>query len=252
MGRSYRVGPSTAHHPDRVTTAARALCRMGGMTRRPDSAVAPARYRYGAVFLLTLALLVFVILAPSADWSRAVALLLESAALVVAAATSRARRSVRRTRAVAVGTVGALAVIGVGAGLLGPAPALALSGVLAVAIPLSLVRGLLRLVASDGVTLQAVAGALAIYLLIGLMFAWVIGVVVHASDAAYFTGGTDGTEGEHAYYSLSVLTTTGFGDFTAAQPFGHALAVLEMLVGQLYLVTVIGLLVGNFAARRIA
>jgi hypothetical protein len=32
--------------------------------------------------------------------------------------------------------------------------------------------------------------------------------------------------------------TTGFGDFTAAQPIGRALAVLEMLVGQLHLVTV--------------
>jgi hypothetical protein len=223
-----------------------------GMTRRPDSAVAPAHYRYGAVFLLTLALLAFVILAPGADWSRAVALLLESAALVVAVATSRARSAVRRTRALAAGIVGALAVIGVGAGLLGPAPALALSGALAVAIPLSIVRGLLRLVAGEGVTLQAVAGALAIYLLIGLVFAWVIGVAIHLDGAAYFTGGIDGTEGERAYYSLSVLTTTGFGDFTAAQPFGRALAVLEMLVGQLYLVTVIGLLVGNFAARRMA
>jgi hypothetical protein len=222
------------------------------MESRPDLVIAPARYRYGAVFLLTLALLAFVILAPSEDWSRALALLLESAALVVAVATSRERRAVRRTRAAAAATVGALAVIGVGAGVLGPAPAMALSGVLAVAIPLSLVRGLLRLVASEGVTLQAVAGALAIYLLIGLLFAWLIGIVIDLGGEPYFAGGTNGTEGERAYYSLSVLTTTGFGDFTAAEPLGRALAVLEMLVGQLYLVTVIGLLVGNFAARRMA
>jgi hypothetical protein len=222
------------------------------MSSRPDPAIAPARYRYGAVFVITLALLAFVILAPAADWSRALALLLESTALVVAIATSRERRAVRRTRAVAVATAGAVAVIGVGAGVLGAGPALALSGVLAVAIPLSLVRGLLRLVAGEGVTLQAVAGALAIYLLIGLLFAWLIGIVIDLSDATYFAGGTDGTESERAYYSLSVLTTTGFGDFTAAQPLGRALAVLEMLVGQLYLVTVIGLLVGNFATRRMA
>ena len=54
------------------------------------------------------------------------------------------------------------------------------------------------------------------------------------------------------YYSFTVLTTTtGFGDFTpATDALGHAIAVIEMLTGQLYLVTVIGLLVGNFAARR--
>jgi hypothetical protein len=46
-----------------------------------------------------------------------------------------------------------------------------------------------------------------------------------------------------------VLTTTGFGDLTAASPLGHALAVLEMLVGQLYLVTVIGILIGSFGRR---
>lgn len=63
-------------------------------------------------------------------------------------------------------------------------------------------------------------------------------------------GGTSGTESERVYYSLAVLTTTGFGDLTAAHPVGRALAVLEMVVGQLYLVTVIGVLVGNLAARR--
>jgi len=67
-----------------------------------------------------------------------------------------------------------------------------------------------------------------------------------------FTDGTDATASERVYYSLTVLTTTGFGDFTAAQPLGRALAVLEMLVGQLYLVTVIGVLVGSLAQRRAA
>ena len=47
-----------------------------------------------------------------------------------------------------------------------------------------------------------------------------------------------------------MLTTTGFGDFSAATPAGHALAVIEMLTGQLYLVTVIGLLIGSFVERR--
>jgi Ion channel len=121
---------------------------------------------------------------------------------------------------------------------------------LAAAIPLSLVRGLVRLVAAHGVTLQAVAGALAIYLLIGLLFAWSIGFVAHVGSGPYFAQGTDGTAADWVYYSFVVLTTTGFGDLTAAQPVGHALAVVEMLVGQLYLVTVIGVLVGNFVRRR--
>ena len=51
---------------------------------------------------------------------------------------------------------------------------------------------------------------------------------------------------------LIVLTTTGFGDFTSASAAGRALAVIEMLTGQLHLVTVIGLLIGDFARQAAA
>jgi Ion channel len=165
-------------------------------------------------------------------------------------ATSRARSEVRRARALVIALGGGIVVIAVAAGFVPDWVTYLLSGAIAVAIPLTLVRGLVRLVADTGATLQAVAGALAIYVLIGLLFAWVMGFVVHLDTAPYFMHGTDATQGERVYYSLTVLTTTGFGDFTAAQPLGRALAVVEMLVGQLYLVTVIGVLVGSMAQRR--
>ena len=69
-------------------------------------------------------------------------------------------------------------------------------------------------------------------------------------DGAYFTQGTDGSWGDRVYFSFTVLTTTGFGDFTAETSLGHALAVVEMLLGQIYLVTIIGILVGNLARRQ--
>jgi Ion channel len=233
-----------------VIRGTRALTHADPRRDVGTAAPRPAAYRYGAVFVLTFALLVFIIVAPSADWSRAVAMAIEGAALVVTFATSRARAPVRRAWATAVGLGAALIVIGVAAGALPVAADFALAGLLAAAIPLSLVRGLVRLVAAHGVTLQAVAGALAIYLLIGLLFAWSIGFVAHVGSGPYFAQGTDGTAADWVYYSFVVLTTTGFGDLTAAQPVGHALAVVEMLVGQLYLVTVIGVLVGNFVRRR--
>jgi hypothetical protein len=46
------------------------------------------------------------------------------------------------------------------------------------------------------------------------------------------------------------MTTTGYGDLTPGQRGGRAVAVLEMLTGQIYLVTVISLLVGNLRRRR--
>jgi len=218
--------------------------------RRRDSDDRPARYRYALVLLLAFALVVFEILVPGSDWSRAAVVALEGAAVLVVVATSRARTEVRRARATAVGAGALLLVVGVGTGALPDGVAFVVIVLLNAAIPVALVTGLLRLVGSQGVTFQAVAGALAIYLLVGLLFAGVISFIAHVDDTAYFAQGTDGSSGDRVYFSFTVLSTTGFGDFTAATSLGHALAVVEMLLGQLYLVTVIGILVGNLARRQ--
>src|SRR3954469_11473611 len=137
----------------------------------------PAGFRYGAVLVLTLATVVWEIVAPAAGWSRAVALALQIAALVVIVATSRVRATVRRARMVAGTAAGALAIAAVAAGVLPDWLELLGSALISLAIPLALVGGLLRLVRTQGVTLQAVAGALGIYMLIGLAFASAIGVL---------------------------------------------------------------------------
>jgi hypothetical protein len=81
------------------------------------------------------------------------------------------------------------------------------------------------------------------------VFAWVIGFVDKVDDVSYFAQTAHASTSQIVYFSFAVLTTTGFGDLTAATNVGRSLAVVEMLLGQLYLVTVIGVLVGNFAGR---
>ena len=210
----------------------------------------PAQFRYGAVFLLVLVLVVFVIAAPSANWSRSVAVTIEGAALVVAVATARERKEIRYRNALIVG-VATIVLIGLVA--TGTAPrgfTDAANAIITAAIPVVIVRGVLRLLRERGVTGQAVAGALAMYIAVGLVFASIIGFITHVSSTPYFTQHTSGTVGDRVYFSFTVLTTTGFGDFSAGTPAGHAIAVIEMLTGQLYLVTVIGVLIGNFVSRR--
>lgn len=209
-----------------------------------------AAHRYFAVLLLTLVLVVFVIVAPSADWSRAVAIALEAAALATVVATSRERNTVRRARTLTTALVGGAFVVLVAVGVITASGVAAAAGVLTLAITLMLGRGLVRLVWERGVTLQAVAGALVIYLLIGLTVAWVIGFAAKVGSGPYFAQGTDGTESSRLYFSFTTLSTTGYGDLTPAAAAGRAIAVVEMLIGQLYLVTVIGVLVGNLASRR--
>ncbi len=208
-----------------------------------------AEFRYGAVFVLTLALLVFVTVAPAGNATRAIVCGLEGSALLVVVATSRERRAVRNARARGLGVAAAVVVGAIALGALPLPVVLATNGLLTVGILVALVGGLLRLVRLHGVTLQVVAGALTIYVLTGLIFAWLVSLVAEIGDGSYFARGGDASQGERVYYSFTVLTTTGFGDLTAATPAGHALAVVEMLVGQLYLVTVIGVIVGDFAGR---
>jgi hypothetical protein len=199
---------------------------------------------------LTLAAVVFLIAAPTADWSRGLAIAIQGSALVLTVATSRERESVRRRRAISLGLPMIAAVILIALGLIPRWLSAAAGVVLTAWVPVALVRGLLRLMRKEGVTLNAVAGSLAIYLSTGLIFAWIVGFIAQVSSTPYFAQHATTTQGDKVYFSFTALTTTGFGDLTPATPAGHAFAVIEMLTGQLYLVTVIGLLIGNFAARR--
>jgi hypothetical protein len=217
----------------------------------PQEPVGQPQFRYPAVLVLMLVAVVFLIAAPSANWSRAVGIAIEGFVLVLTVATSRARESVRQRRAVVIGLAMVVAVTLIGLGIAPRWLTFAVAIAVTAGIPIAMGRGLLRLLSRDGVTFNAVAGSLAIYLSTGLIFAWIAALIADLSgSASYFAQHTDGTQGDKVYFSFTVLTTTGFGDFTPATPAGHALAVIEMLVGQLYLVTVIGLLIGNFAARR--
>ena len=45
------------------------------------------------------------------------------------------------------------------------------------------------------------------------------------------------------------MTTVGYGDLIAATNLGRSLAISEALLGQIYLVTVVALIVGNLRSR---
>ena len=207
-------------------------------------------FRYGGVLLLTLAVAVFALIAADSGAVRTIELFAAGAALLVAVLTSRAPAATRRLAGAGVAIV--VLVGGVTAAFVGPHPALTFAGttiLLAVTAGVIL-AGLVRLVIERGVVLQAVFGALAVYMLVGLMFAFLIGALATGESTPYFASGTDATQNARVYFSFTALTTTGFGDYTAATRGGRALAVLEMLVGQLYLVTVIATLVGNLRHQR--
>ena len=207
-------------------------------------------FRYGGVLLLTLAFALFALIASDSGPVRTIELFVAGATLLVAVLTSRAPAATRRLAGVGVGLV--VLAGGIAAAIVGPHPALTFAGITVLLLVTAgvILAGLVRLVIERGVVLQAVFGALAVYLLVGLAFAFLIGALATGESAPYFAQGTDATQNARVYYSFTALTTTGFGDYTAATRAGRALAVLEMLVGQLYLVTVIATLVGNLRHQR--
>jgi len=76
-----------------------------------------------------------------------------------------------------------------------------------------------------------------------MLFMFAYGVIAAVDHAPFFAQGTDGTRPIRLYFSYVTLATLGYGDYTPASNLGHALAVLEALIGQLYLVTVVAVVV---------
>ncbi|HEY2767107.1 MAG TPA: potassium channel family protein [Solirubrobacteraceae bacterium] len=196
---------------------------------------------------LTILAVLFSILAPDTPAGRGIAVLLQSTMLLAVIATSRERGTTRDLRValvlvtlVALAVLLLLSVVPSWVGAAGTAAAVA-------AVLVVLTRGVVQLIRDHGVTIQAVAGALTSYLLIGLLFALVVRLLVGIASHQYFeqVSSSAVTQSQEIYFSFTTLTTTGYGDLTPALSVGRALSVLEMLIGQIYLVTVIGLLIGN-------
>ena len=207
-------------------------------------------YRYGEVLLVTVTFAVFALVAPDGSGVRVIEAVLAGAILELAVLTSNAPRRTRRAAGLALGIAVVTGGIAAAVGDTRPVWTFGATAILLAATAGVISAGVGRLVIERGVNLQAVLGALSIYVLLGLTFGFIVGTIASATDNPYFAQGTDATQGARVYYSFTVMTTTGFGDYTAASSGGRALAVLEMLIGQLYLVTVIAILVGNLRRRR--
>lgn len=209
-----------------------------------------AAYRYGVVLLSAFAAVVFFTLAPDTSLTRAIGLVLVTGMLVVAVVTGRGNAVLRGGTTLVAITAGLAATIAIVADGAPTWVGSAIGAALVVGTIAELVSGLARMLGERGVTIQAVAGALAIYLLLGLFFTLLVSAAAHAGSNAYFAQETDGTASQHVYYVFTTMTTTGYGDLTPATSFGRTVAVVTMLVGQIYLVTVIAMLVGNLRRRR--
>ncbi len=208
-------------------------------------------YRFGVVLGLILAAVAFGLAAPEGEGARFVGVSLQAATLVAAVAASRAHRWVVRLSVVAA----VLGVAGTAAALFGTdqfgdvsADIVALLYVLLT--PPAIVSGLIKHFREEGeVTVQLMFGVLCLYLLVGLLFGVAYGAIQEISEEPFFTTGT-GVRDDFLYFSYATLTTVGYGDLIADHDVGRSLAITEALVGQIYLVTVVAVIVSNLRPAR--
>jgi hypothetical protein len=97
------------------------------------------------------------------------------------------------------------------------------------------------------ITFRRLQGAVVLYLNLAMIFAFGFGLIWELSPTA-FAGlpAAMGAPGERAtmlYFSLTTLTTTGYGDIVPIEPFARGLANLESVMGQFYLAITVARLV---------
>lgn len=112
----------------------------------------------------------------------------------------------------------------------------------------------IRVFGDGEVNIYRILGAIAVYLLLALLWANIYVLLYLTEPGAFaFAPGSQAFEppvSEMIYFSFATLTTVGYGDIVALRPLARSLAMLEALVGQLYPAVLLARLVTQYQSSR--
>lgn len=101
---------------------------------------------------------------------------------------------------------------------------------------------------TETVTASTIFAAISVYLLLALFWSLIFRCLDTVEPGSFRSPGDDlqitQSTMRYIYYSFVTLTTVGYGDFTPNSSLAGGLAVLESVVGQIYLVVQVAWLVG--------
>jgi Ion channel len=216
------------NEPAERVREARLFRRLRHSFRSPDS--------YGLVLVLIVGTYV---LAVTLDqrWGASLLILAQIGTVWLALHTSQARTGLRLTVNVLFVLAAVAAVIVLFVDETGLLTVLFVAGSLLYFVaPLAIVRHIgFRSVVDE----ETMLGALAAYLLIGMAFAFAYRAVGGIQAGPFFGAQGDGSVSQDLFFSFITLTTTGYGNLVPATNPGQSMAVMEALLGQLFLVTAV-------------
>ena len=216
--------------------------RLGRRKRFDDS--------YGLVLLLLVVSYFCDATLGDYTWGRVVVVFVLAAATWLAL---RASQVERRPMRIAQALIPLLCVVAVASLLIGDenvahAVTAAISAILVIVAPIAIGRHLVRKLE---LTFENFLGAVCIYLLVAQLFATLFALTAVIAGQPFFVQTSHPTTIDYIYFSFVTMTTLGYGDYTSALNVGRMLAVMEAIFGQLYLITVVSLVVQNLRTKRL-
>lgn len=199
---------------------------------------------------------IFQLSAPDTDLARLVSVVLQGSVVLIALRAAGARPNLFNLGSWTVVALIVAAIVAELIGNAGPGVARLISLALILLTPLAVIGGVVRELEEDRrVTVQTVICGLCLYLLLGMAFSFLFAAIEAVGGHSFFAAvpgvpRPTGSPNDFLYFSLATLTTTGYGDFSAATELGRAMAVTEALIGQMYLVTVLAVIVSNVRRQR--
>lgn len=232
------TAPEQPAEPSLLDVAGVGARRLGRRLARGHS--------YTGTLLVLIGAFGFGVAAPDEPWATALEVTLVGLAVLATARAGMLRLKAVRvvSIATAVGVVAAL-----GGSTIQAVGVVAVAGMLlCLLMPLAVLAGLTR--TKSRVDLETVAAALSLYIVLGFFFSYLFQAVDAFTSASFFAQTDDPGRSDLLYFSFVTLTTTGYGDLSAATNLGRSFAVLESVLGQLYLVSAVALVVGNLGHER--
>jgi hypothetical protein len=196
---------------------------------------------FGLVLVLVLVTYVLTSLLGNRGWDAVILIIATSMTSVVALISSHARpRLIHVAVALSIVTV-ALATV---AAISGGQTWLNFASLIQVLL-LTVAMGavLRRVVSAPEVGSRTILGALSVYTVLGILFTFLYGAIDRIQDGPFFEGTPHQAGSDFLFFSYTTLTTTGYGDLVPGGQPGRMISGLEMMIGQIFLVTLVAGLV---------